>query len=543
MTITVEEALQLPAMKDAVLVAGHTGLKRTIASVNIMEVPDIARFIKKDELLLTTTFPIKDDVEAQKQLIPLLVEKDVAALAIKPVFYDNIVPQVMINSANQSGFPLIQLPRTTSFNEVINPILGEILNRQATVLKRNEAVHKGFTNLVLQGGTLQDIAQMLASLQDTPVSIHSSHFHLLAKAIPNNYEEYSEIVRNLEFLSKKLKRILGRRVGRVTAEIEGSKVDVHIQPVIVAGEDYARLIIWLTEGSLYETNVIEQAATIIALEIVKMRAVSETERRFRGHFIEQLIQGRIPNKADVLSRGLAFGWNLSEPYTPVVIGVRDYAKRLAIGQGNNDPLEGLRRLWTAVLQIADDEDIIAVHIGAQILLLFRTEPGIDIEIRIRRLINEIHKDLATEKDAIYAGIGRELADIMNLGVGVEQAMKALEIGRLISDNDCITHYDELGIFRVLSPCANHPESDMFCQELLGVLLESDVTNKTEYILTLDTFLRCNCNLREAASQLYIHYNTLRYRLSKIEELAAVDLDSSEDRLSLQIALKILRLRE
>ena len=72
MIITVREALQLPALKDAALVAGEKGLSRAITSVNIMEVPDIARFVKEDEFLVTTTYPIKDDVHAQERLIPLL---------------------------------------------------------------------------------------------------------------------------------------------------------------------------------------------------------------------------------------------------------------------------------------------------------------------------------------------------------------------------------------------------------------------------------------------------------------------------------------
>ena len=167
--LTVKEALSLPALSDAILIAGENGVHRMISSVNIMEVPDVINFVSKDELLVTTTYPIKDSIEAQRSLIPNLVSKGVAALAIKPVFYDNVIPDSMINQANDLNFPLIQLPKNASFNKILNPILSEILNRQAMTLQRNEEVHKSFTNLVLSGGDLTDIARMLSSMQNNPV--------------------------------------------------------------------------------------------------------------------------------------------------------------------------------------------------------------------------------------------------------------------------------------------------------------------------------------------------------------------------------------
>ncbi len=544
MIITVREALQLPALKDATLVAGEKGLSRAITSVNIMEVPDIARFVKEDEFLVTTTYPIKDDVGAQERLIPLLVEKGVAALAIKPVFYGNRIPEVMIHQANKLGFPLIQLPRNASFNEVINPILGEILNRQAIILRRNDEVHRAFTDIVLQGGSLKDIANLLSELQRAPVSIHTSRFHLLASAIPEDRQYHQGIFEHLGALSEDLGNAIAKRLGCICIEINGKEFDTHVQPVPVAGEDYAYLIVWLEQNAHYETNVVEQAATVIALEIVKMRSIAETERRFRSNFIEEILQGRINSKTDVLSRGEQYGWDLSQKYTPVVIEIVDHGDLLTVARDQEDFLKAVRRLWTAVLHVtADSSRIITVDIGARILLLIRADGSGDSEAFIQKLIHRIQEDMSPDKRTIGAGIGRTLKDIMDLKKGFDQALKALEIGQLVSGKGAITHYDELGVYRVLSIYGSHPETVKFSQELLGVLSKSDQFNNTDYINTLDSFLQSNCNLREASLKLYIHYNTLRYRLSKIEEITGVDLNSSEDRLSFQLALRIMRLHQ
>ena len=131
MYITVEEALAHPAMSGAALLAGGNGLSRKITSVNIMEVPGISRFVKPEELIITTMYPIRDSDELQKTLIPDLVKKGVSALSIVPLSSEKEIPLFMVEQADEHNFPLIKLPMDTSFNEILNPILGQILEKEA----------------------------------------------------------------------------------------------------------------------------------------------------------------------------------------------------------------------------------------------------------------------------------------------------------------------------------------------------------------------------------------------------------------------------
>ena len=130
MFITVGEVLSLSSMKNAVLLAGKSGTSKMITSVNIMEVPGTSGFVKPLELVLTTLYPIRDSENLQVNLIPSLVEKGVSALAIVPLDHNKDIPSSMINIAEENDFPLIQLPMNTSFNEIINPILEQILERK-----------------------------------------------------------------------------------------------------------------------------------------------------------------------------------------------------------------------------------------------------------------------------------------------------------------------------------------------------------------------------------------------------------------------------
>ncbi|NLL88158.1 MAG: PucR family transcriptional regulator [Firmicutes bacterium] len=81
----------------------------------------------------------------------------------------------------------------------------------------------------------------------------------------------------------------------------------------------------------------------------------------------------------------------------------------------------------------------------------------------------------------------------------------------------------------------------YAHELLGDLVENDRNKKTDFIQTLKIFLRHNCNLKKAAEELFIHYNTLRYRIAKIEEITGLNLDCAEQRFCLQVALRLLKM--
>ena len=128
--------------------------------------------MKPGQLLLTTAYPLRDERAALSALVPGLAERGLAGFAIKPTRYIEAIPPVMVEAAERLAFPLIELPPEASFDEVINAVLGSILNAQAVRLERSAAIHDRFTRIaVLSGGGLREIAQPLAELIERPAAI------------------------------------------------------------------------------------------------------------------------------------------------------------------------------------------------------------------------------------------------------------------------------------------------------------------------------------------------------------------------------------
>lgn len=102
-------------------------------------------------MLVTTAYAIRNDAYAQANLVSLLASKDLAGLLLKPKRYLDSIPQTMIEQAENLGFPLMELPIESSFSEIINEILTEILHFQTKYFRKSEEAHRLFMEVILKG--------------------------------------------------------------------------------------------------------------------------------------------------------------------------------------------------------------------------------------------------------------------------------------------------------------------------------------------------------------------------------------------------------
>jgi DNA-binding PucR family transcriptional regulator len=76
--------------------------------------------------------------------------------------------------------------------------------------------------------------------------------------------------------------------------------------------------------------------------------------------------------------------------------------------------------------------------------------------------------------------------------------------------------------------------------VLGQVIDYDRGHHADLVRTVEVYLASDCNLQRTAEKLYIHPKTVRYRLGRVEELAAISLTSQQDRFDAQMAIKIVR---
>jgi purine catabolism regulator len=116
------------------------------------------------------------------------------------------------------------------------------------------------------------------------------------------------------------------------------------------------------------------------------------------------------------------------------------------------------------------------------------------------------------------------------------------MGRRLNGPGSVAHFDALGVYRLLSLVPDPDELRDFARQTLKGLAADGDPDAEDLRMTLEVLLDTNLNVAEAARRLHFHYNTLRYRIGKIERLVGPFMERPDLRLDLSVALRILHMR-
>lgn len=165
------------------------------------------------------------------------------------------------------------------------------------------------------------------------------------------------------------------------------------------------------------------------------------------------------------------------------------------------------------------------------------------ELREKETMDEIEKiakmisdTLSTELNVkVYISIGTVVSDLKDVSRSYKEAKMALEVGKIFENDKYIVNYEKLGIGRLiyqlpLSLCK------MFIKEVLHGLTMDDFDDET--LATVNKFFENNLNVSETSRQLYIHRNTLVYRLDKLQKMTGLDLRNFDDAIIFKITLMV-----
>jgi purine catabolism regulator len=176
-----------------------------------------------------------------------------------------------------------------------------------------------------------------------------------------------------------------------------------------------------------------------------------------------------------------------------------------------------------------------------VVTLLAPPPDGDLE----RLANDLHRrvrgDAGLGRATFSVGVSRVAAGPADLPAVYEQARKAVRIGRRLHGNGARASFDRLGVHRLLSLIPDQGELRGFAAEVLGDLA-ADTPEARDLRRTLEVLLDTNGNVAQAARALHFHYNTMRYRIYKLEKMLGPFMTSAARRLDLALALRVLELR-
>ncbi len=316
---------------------------------------------------------------------------------------------------------------------------------------------------------------------------------------------------------------------------------------MVAGRlDHGRIAAFSTSGALggEDVHTLERAATVAALAVTKQLAVRAVESKYQGDFLRDLITGEVgPDQA--VSHSASLGWDVDRPVV-VVVAELDPLDDDERGGPSLQPLvprpalERFASAWQSVVRPRDPRAPVAGFNREVVAVLGVPQRG-DVDRLVRELVREVAGDGGGGRRSFSTGVSRIAGSPGSIASAYEQARTAVRVGRRMQGRGAVAHFDGLGVFRLLSLVEDHTELRSFAEEALGELARDD-DETSDLRRTLEVLLEANLNVAETARVLHFHYNTLRYRIAKLERLLGPFTDDPHLRLSLQLALQVLQMR-
>lgn len=548
--ITIEDALNMEYMKNCRLIAGFKGIRNTISKVNVMADPDILSWVDEGELLLTTAYSFKkDNIEEQKELIKQCAKKKLAGIGIKIYPYLESLSEEVISLADDLNFPIIDLYYATPLSDIMTPLFNEIFNRQAYLLKKIEKIYEQFMDAMLRGANANQIVKLISDNIKNPVYVR--------------FEYPEEIIKDFSYVDDSVKELLLENVRKYFAPISerlkekkleesneligGKYIKRMVYPIVAKDSIYGHIVAWSINTPLggYDLSVLEIASTTMALEILKALSVKEVENRYKSEFFDDLISLEERRVEKAIERASFFNFNKRDKFVSITLKIKSKEE----ASNKVDPTSGQTQQYITKIHDLIERNIIKI-LGLNAIVVSKTE-RIQILLCLKKdallepLLEEINKGFAElinkfKNLDFRVGIGRSYEGLENFNNSYLDSIKAISTGKIISEK-IITSFDNLGIFKIL--CQDNIEDELikFYDSTLKPLVEYDEKKSTELVKTLNSYFENNGNLKKMSESLFTHYNTVLYRIQRINEITKMNLENPNDRLNLEIALKIKQL--
>jgi sugar diacid utilization regulator len=389
----------------------------------------------------------------------------------------------------------------------VNDTLGATVH----ALRRSMEIHERLTKVAMSGEGQEGIARAVHELTGHPVAVEDRHGNLRAWAGPDQPDPYpkASTARSQELLRRALASERPIRDGDRLLTVAQPRSDVLGVLVLIDPDRTA---------SDHELVALEHGATVLAMELARMRSLAETELRLRRDLAEDLLAGT--DEESALARAQALEYDLERPHRVVVVE----------GQGRAD---GVDPLFQAVRRAARST-------GAGSLLVSRTGTVVllaNVDLDWGKLRRAVLHELGGGGGRVRIGVGGGCGHVGDFPRSYREAQTALRVQAGSHGPERVTVFDELGVYRLLSLVENTAEVERFVRDWLGALLDYDARKQSELVRTLSVYLERGGSYNATAQALVVHRSTLKYRLQRIRELSGHDLNDPDSRFNLQLATR------
>ncbi|MDI5973976.1 PucR family transcriptional regulator ligand-binding domain-containing protein [Streptomyces sp. SL13] len=489
-------------------------LDAEILWTHVTELPDPQPYLGKGELVLTNGLWL-EDCPPSEFTRRLVVSGAVGLLfGLRHSVAD--VPPDLVTACADSRLPLLVLPADVPFTAITQKVAETHAELRSARLVESIERRDALITAVSDGGGLRHLLRVLTAARNAPIALANRSGTLVEAVFPH--------------LSPPDAALMSRMVRERPRESELVLSDgtvVSVLPVASRGEPdftllYGRKFSEITD---VEREEIDQLIRFISIDLSRQRAVSSMRHQFANEVIDMVFAGA--HRADELaSRLRSFGIDPAAG-----IGVFAIARRGAAVAGNREIGEYARDFF-----VGRGLPAIAPDVKRETMAIIGLDGSErDLTGLAGHLLARLRALLGTQD--VTVGVARPASGHLALRVGLLEAQEACRSARTRRGGG-VALFTGSPSHQLLVRMLDDSTRLEFAQSVLGPIIEHDRDNHTDLERSLRAFFAHDGRLSRAASELHVHVNTLRNRLERVQELVGRDINRTEDRTDLFLALQM-----
>lgn len=512
----------------------NADLTRKVITVESTEAPDVTKYIPQNTLLIMTGMVFRDEPEKMCRFLENLNECHCAAVAIKLGRFLDTLDKQVIDTANAVGLPILQIPMDKTLGNVYHDLLSFIWNNRNGHLLGALNAQQKISNLILQGSSLKSIIENISMIFGKPVMVTDLFGDILTYggAFGREFRE-------------KAAQAAGALIGK--KELEEAPYFIFMQedapycmyPVKGVGRNTHYIVMPGFDPQEKEEYILIMEQIVVALEMYFYRElyVKYNEMKLKEEFMTLLLKqesGNTWNEQLLLTMGEHYGLKGISEYRVVFLEMKQDKKRKFNAVNFSKREERYILIYDWISQLLDAEhEILIFPQKSDWRYVCLVQNGKSDYLKALRHIH----DMVKEKfglDMVIAQ-GGVVSSLLNAKNSYDQAEQSITDGSRDETYPFLLSYRPRNMKELFKFIPEKEVRDT-CRVTLKELAYPKNQTEEELRKTLQTYLSCGSCITKTAESLFVHRNTIKYRLKKCREILGVDLSDEETCFQIQLAL-------
>lgn len=484
MPLTVQQLTDIPFLHTRIH-AGASGAGRTIAWAHSVEMPRPWDWLEAGDLLMTVGLGIPADPQEQVAFVDTLAAIGVSGIAVGENMLAPPLSQEMLDAADRRELPLLFTAFEVPFIQISRTVAAASQGPEHLRLVKTVRIYDSVRAAAVRSSSAAELLRDLGEEIDCALSVCTNDrgtvvfdgSHTPARAVREAFLEES-----------------GRRGGAMPGILRLSVGNATALVVPVPARRPASLIAVPHGSEAPPYAILQHVATVAALELERLLTAREQQRRLGSETLAHLVDGRLsPLSAasQLESHGLHDG--------PLALMVATRPSRASEGDAGGWAHHALAERQIPHMLLRRGNLLHCLLSGGA--------------------VEEVAELLAV--DDVRIGVSEIFAGTDEVRNALREARWALQVA--ISEDRCCCHYGEQA---GVTGARSITEARAMVERTLGPVLQYDTERGTELVASLRAFLRCNRSWQRAASELFVHKQTLVYRMRRVEELTGRKLNDT-----------------